>query len=400
MFDRIYDSDYKIKNYNKLQILKTIKIYGPISRTEIMEKTGIPLPSVSRLTDELLKEGLIFESGNGESSGGRKPIYLEINSSSNCIIGINIHRMRTKLVLMNMEAAPIDRVECPVDFANFDFDILIDQLIQHTYELIKRNKVDKEKILGIGISVYKPVDSVKGISYIIDEGYPLREVFEDKIGIFTLINNNAKAQALGEYWYGVAKGYEHVMYVIVDRGIGSGIIINGRLIEGMNNVSGEIGHMIVNLDGERCSCGNYGCLEAYSSVTSIEKRIKAKLKAGRKSMLLDMVRDDIEKVDYDMISKAAEEGDELCRQVITDAAVIFGTALYNLVMIFNPDIIVVNGDGVNKSDLFFDISKEAMESKVHSKYAKGIKYVKSILGEDAGPIGAGALLLREIFEFN
>jgi len=194
--------------------------------------------------------------------------------------------------------------------------------------------------------------------------------------------------------FGIGRGVRNLVCFTLGTGIGGGIIINGRIYHGSNYGAAELGHMTVNKDGPRCNCGNYGCLEAYSSATGIKNRIKNRIKEGIKSKFLNFNNNDnlLESLRLKSIFESARKGDKLTKDIVEEAISYLGIAIANIANILNPEMVVLVGGITNEGDkLLTPLRGEVKKRAFYSNY-KSLKIVIGKLGGNAGVLGAAALL--------
>ena len=392
----------KIREDHKREILNHIRKSGPVSRTEIYEKTNISKPTVTRVIEELIKEGIIKETGVGESLVGRRPVNIELNPDACYCIGVNISRNSINASVVNIGMNVVLSKSASIKGIN-SVSVFEDTVLQIVRNLIKESGIDREKILGIGIGVPGIVDYREGV--ILDfalvhnlTDVHLGEYLQGKLGLRVFIDNNANTRALGEYWYGYGAGFNSIIFVICSEGVGSGIITDGMLLRSNNNVISGLGHMTVNVDGRKCSCGKYGCIEAYCSTEAVERITGEALKRGRESMLMEKVDKGIEAIDYRTICKSAGEGDPLCIERLDETAFILSTGLSNLIGIFNPEIIILSGNLFDASDYFYKSVVEMTRQKLFKPLFKNIAFRKRNVKDSLYEIGAATMVLKDFFK--
>ena len=220
---------------------------------------------------------------------------------------------------------------------------------------------------------------------------PLRDIVNKKYNVNTLLINDASAAALGEHRFGAGKGANNLIYITVSTGIGGGIIINGKLYNGSSGSAGEIGHMTIDVNGPRCHCGNIGCLEALASGTAVAREAIRRIKQGRQSSLTKIM---VEDITAEKVGAAAEDGDPLALEVISEAATYLGVGMVNLVNIFNPEIIIVGGGMAKMGDLLLEPAREVVRERAFSLSAQMVRIVPAQLGDDAGVLGAAAFAFQ------
>jgi predicted NBD/HSP70 family sugar kinase/biotin operon repressor len=395
----------QIREDHKIKVLNYIRINNPVSRTDIYKNTSISKPTVTRVIEQLLQEGLVVETGigTGESEVGRKPVYLQINPSAHYCIGINITKNSIRTSIIDLSMNIIFKKTTSIKHVN-EVDDFKDIVLNSINELLAEVKgIDKSKILGIGIGVPGSVDYDKGV--IIEfaskpkiVNVDLKNYIEERLNLHVLIDNNAKTRALGEYWYGYGIGYRNIIFAVCSEGIGSGIIADGNILRGKNNVTGEFGHMSINVDGRKCSCGRYGCVEAYCALDSVESMTKAALKQGRRSILLELAEGDIEAVDYKLICEGARREDSLCKERLEETACFLSTGLANTIGIINPEIIILSGELFDESEYFYELVKENTRNRLSNILAQDVMFVNRKVKDSLHEIGAATLVYKQFFQ--
>ena len=250
---------------NKNAILKFIKNNAPISRTDIWENMGLSRASVTQIIKQLIDQGFVYEMGTGESRGGRKPCYLEFNVNARNILAFDWH-LKT-LFLTNLNSEIIYSKVIPMN-PNITAEDFVTTLTQAINDVIVSQKLDSNKILGLGLVMPGLIDPNKGTVMLSTEqkwdDVNLVQLMEKSSGISTTLEADGNMQAWGEYIYGIgSKVKNFILFAIEDDGIGSALILNGELQLGHNYMSGEVGHIILNDDGPLCLCGKKGCFDAY-----------------------------------------------------------------------------------------------------------------------------------------
>ncbi len=389
------------KEDHKINIINCIRKFGPISRTEIGKRTKISKPTITRVIDDYMQMGIIKETGTLTSSSKRKPIGIELNPEAFYCIGINISKNVLRAIIADFTMNIVTKQQISIKMM-YDQDVFLSTVCNSIEQLIRKSGVEKSKLLGIGIGVPGIVDNKSGI--IIDfasihnmMNIKLREFLESRFKLPVFVDNDANTQALGEYWYGYSINCRNSIFVSCREGIGSGIIADGAILRGKNNVTGEFGHMIVNAFGRKCNCGRYGCIEAYCSTESIESITKEYLMRGRKSSLLEDTNGSTDDIDYHKICIHASEGDGLCRERLQEAANILSIGLANLIDIINPEIIILSGDLFEGNDIFYNMVIEYSREKLFSSYSQDVIFKKREINDILYEIGAAAMVYKDYF---
>jgi len=249
---------------------------------------------------------------------------------------------------------------------------------------------------AIGVSFGGPVKAAEGLVLLSHhvpgwENIPLREWLQRRFGVPAAVDNDANVAALGEWRFGAGQGCRSLLYVTVSTGIGGGWILDGRIYRGADSLAGEIGHMTVQLGGPVCTCGRRGCLEAVAAGPAIARSAQERLEAEprRGEILRDLVGDDVGAVTAEHVSRAAEAGDELAREVLEEAARALGFGIGCAIALMNPERVVVGGGVAKSGERYFEAVREAALENVLS--GMRVEIVPAALGDDAPLWGAIAL---------
>lgn len=389
-----------MKSLNRTLILNIIRRDGPISRAEIAKQAKLTPPTVTNIVHELLESQLVKEREMGVSTGGRKPILLTINAESFYVIGVDVGIRQLRVVIADLNATITNKIEEPIPdgIGKKEFvKLLIDQvggIIQHA-------NLTKEKIIGIGIGMHGVVDATEGVALYAPnfdlKNVPIKATLEREFQLPVKVENDAKALALGENWFGYGVNVQNMVCLNIGNGIGAGIIIDDKLFNGKNGIAGEIGHTAIDLNGPKCSCGNHGCLQALAAGDAIRERALKEINSGRKSSIAELVNGDMDRVDGKVVHQAAIHGDELAIEVLKQSGRYLGVGIANLINLLNPELVVISG-GVSKAGKFIlDPIKTVVWERVLNQAAKQTDIVQSKLGDQGTVIGALTLVLAELF---
>lgn len=387
---------------NTKQILRLIRQFSPISRSEIVEKSNLTAATVSRIVNKLIKFNLVNEIGYGESSGGRKPVLLELNSGSVLTIGIDIEIDEINGVLIDLNGNILYQQKSFIK-GETEKGYILDK-VKLTIGNLMLEKDYSQRIIGIGIGMHGLVDYIKGISI-----YPpafgwdnvqVAEIIGEEFDLPVILENNVRALTLAENCFGVGKNLNNFICLKVGAGIGSGIFIDGHLYRGASNSAGEIGHTMVDEDGPLCTCGNYGCLESLASNPAIVRRVEKLLKQGAVSGIYSILEKHLEDLDLELVFHAAHCGDHLARQILENTGVYLGTAISNLVNILNPEAVIISGEIVMAGDIILEPLRATVHNRALNYPLKHLKIISSKLNKDGVAIGAAALIMESIFNLD
>ncbi|WP_245891100.1 ROK family transcriptional regulator [Desmospora activa] len=390
-----------MKSINKSTILNIIRFHGPISRVEIAKMTKLTPPTVTNIVGELIESGIVLEQKRGESTGGRKPILLTINQSAFQVIGVYVSAHRVRGAVCNLNGRVVEESERPIPP-----NPTAEQFLQTVQEVIQRLATGIQQrqipLLGIGVGMHGLVDPDQGISLFAPNlalsDIPLRAVLEERFDVPVTVENDVRAMALAESWFGQGRSLADFICVHVGSGIGAGIFSAGSLVHGPSFTAGEVGHTMIDAAGPRCSCGNTGCLEAFASGPAMERRAQEKLRHGSHSLLREQLQGEWEKLSGSDLTVAAQAGDDFAQKILADTGRYLGIGLANLVNLLNPRRIILNGGVFAAGDYVLDSLKKTVHERSLTLPAADVTIVVSDLGKRAGTIGASTLVLKKMFQ--
>jgi glucokinase-like ROK family protein len=326
-----------VKKINKSLVLETIKAHSPISRAAIAERTGLTKATVSTLVGELIGSSMVHEIGAGQSSGGRKPVMLLFNQTAGYAVGVDLGVDYIVAVLTDLNGEIV--AEHSLRHVNESVEAVIDAVKAAIKEVVSRAPASAYGIIGIGIGVPGISDENGNVLFAPNLGWhqvPLQAMIEQAFSVPVVIDNEANAGAVGEMKFGVGQDAQHLIYVSISSGIGTGVIIRGELYRGVSGFSGEMGHSSIELNGPACRCGNVGCWELYASEQALlTEAQKLPDPAGGDQPTQD--------VDIDSLLKLAAEGDSRVIALFERMGTYLGIGLVNIINCFNPELIVIGG---------------------------------------------------------
>ena len=275
-------------------------------------------------------------------------------------------------------------------------EITVRKLAELVKKYISDNGLDG-KIVGIGVGVPGTLDVLRGVvNYSNNLGWnelDLARIMQETLPYSVRLINDANAAALGEAMFGAGKEYETVIMLTLGTGVGGGIIVNGKLLEGNQCKGGELGHTVIVVDGEPCSCGRKGCFEAYASATALIREAKKAMLSHKKSLLWKLApKENIDKIGARIVFDAAAQGDKVAQDVLNNYIKYLGEGILNYCNIFRPNVIVLSGGVANAGPALFEpLNAYIKERNYGYKATPEVKVVPAELGYDSGKIGAAAL---------
>ncbi|HKP13143.1 MAG TPA: ROK family transcriptional regulator [Blastocatellia bacterium] len=385
-FDRLHTaSKDRMRDINEAIVLNLIREHQPISRIQITRTTGLKISTVTVITRRLMEKGLIVEQGVAPSNGGRKARLLGLRPEKVCVVGVDIGVTRTTLALGDFNGEVIHQQVIPTGRRPLPF---IEKLIQHVERLIASQK-DHVEFEGIGISATGIVDSAGGrVIFSPNLGWQdvaIGAMFEQRLTLPVTVDNDARASALAEIWHGRgrAAGSMHLVFVTVNEGVGTGIVVNGQLFRGSSEGAGEFGHLSLNHNGPVCNCGNRGCWELYASDrATINRFLELQRKAGAADGKGDAA--------YTMrdVVKLAKGGDRAARASLITTAKYLALGIANIVNSLNPEMVVVGGDLATVWPMIEPIVLDTLKPKVFGRNFSAVRIVPSALEFNASLVGA------------
>ncbi|MHC4712125.1 MAG: ROK family protein [Planctomycetota bacterium] len=276
-------------------------------------------------------------------------------------------------------------------------DHVLDRICEAVEGVRKKSGLSKEHIGGVGVGSPGTLDIESGVVLYPPNlpgwrNVPVIEYVSNKTNLKAVLENDANAAAYGEYWAGAAKGARSMVMFTLGTGIGGGIIVDGKLIHGNTDCAAELGHIIIEVDGRQCPCGNYGCLERYASANAVALRFAEAVAEGEESVLAEKVKAG-EDVSSKMIYEAAVDGDKLANRILWETGTYLGIGIVSLLHTINPARVVLSGGLIGAGDLLMRPVRETVEKRALPDALRNCTICFATLGEDAGLIGAAGCAL-------
>ncbi|MEE2845733.1 MAG: ROK family protein [Gemmatimonadota bacterium] len=269
-------------------------------------------------------------------------------------------------------------------------------------EVLDAHGGSRDDIVGVGIGCPGPLDLDAGVVIATPNlgwtDYPIRDRIAHGLDLPATLDNDANCATYGEWWQGAGRGVSTLVGVTLGTGIGGGVILDGRVVRGASGSAGEIGHTTIDLNGRRCACGNYGCLEAYASGPNIAARAREGVEAGYESVLSELVEDDLERITAVTVYEALVLGDEYAHEVMLETAKILGAGVANIVNTLNPEVIVIVGGVTRAGDHLFGPLRAEVRRRAFKSAVEACQIVPGELPETAGVIGAAGIFVSEVLD--
>lgn len=387
-----------IKEINRNLVLNLIKSRGPISRTDIARLSSLSLATVSGITADFVASGLVHETGEGESTGGRRPVLLRLNHQAGFVVGLKLMEQTITSALTDLDASVLHHRVTPLTTAaGTNPEDVLQTIVQAVESTISEAEVDRARVLGIGIGMAGVVDGEAGICrYSPFFGWrdvPIAEPVASHFGLPVYLENDVNTLTIAEQWFGYGHGVDHFVVVTVGRGVGAGIVVNGQFYRGALGGAGELGHITLQEDGPPCGCGKRGCLEALTSDPAVVRQAQVAITLGERTPLAEA-----EPLTLEAIVAAADAGDKLARRLLSDAGHWLGRGIAHLVNILNPQMIIVGGEGVRAGEWRFGPMREAIHQHAFDGLADELEIIIEPSGDETWARGAACVVLGELFK--
>lgn len=337
------------RGLSRKAILDAIRSAGRIARIDVAQATGISQATVTTVTAEMLRDGLIEEiaapASDRGTKRGRPRVDLAIRGQAHLVAGVKVAHDTLSIALMDFAGELIGEYETPLSASVLSSADMAGELRTALEAALDKYAMPYSRLSGVGIGLAGFIDASRGFVHwspsLTERNIPLQDIISEKIEVPVFIDNDANLVAVAEQYFG--RGTEHTDFIVVtiESGVGMGIVLNGQLYRGDRGCGAEFGHTKVQLDGAMCRCGQRGCLEAYVADYAIER--EAAISAPH-----------IEENDRRVatVLQAAKDGDEAALKIVNRAGRMFAMGLANLVNVFDPQLIILAGERMQFDHLF------------------------------------------------
>lgn len=377
----------QIKEMNRVKIIKIIKDRQETTKQEISELLGLSIPTVTTNINQLVEEGLVEEAGVAKSTGGRKPIVLKFVENARYSIGVNISSSRVDILLVNLNGVQVakDSFEYKSDF---NFQKVLEHLMEKIFKIIEVNAIDKSKVLGVGLALpglvdddqlvleYAPNIGVK--NYHFDE-------FQQALGLKLCIENEANIAAFAEQIMGNAKDKNNIVYVSITEGIGTGIIIGNHIYKSNQKKAGEFGHIRISDEPKQCKCGRTGCWETFASRNALIKYYNTQADTNITTL--------------EEVFNAYRAGEQQASVALKKYIGYLFRGIENIVLALNPDYVIIGGELGGYEKEILSIAQEIVPLVGEYLEYEGTKILFSGLKNVGALVGSALLPLEEIFNY-
>lgn len=380
----VHNSRY-LKASNRRRILRLIR-RGPVARSELAFETGLTRAAMTRIVGDLIEEGLLVESGRRSSAAGRKPVLVELRPDYACAMGLTLSRTGAAVGLIDLAGRLL--LDRSVEIAGAPRSTALRHLKQGLRRILAAPRPAGSRMLGLGISAPGPIDTRNGTvlnppNFDLWHGANLVAEFREICGDNVFLENNSTALTMAEKAYGKGRECGNFLLLVVESGIGAGIVQRGELYRGWHGFGSEVGHTSVNLQGPVCGCGLPGCVELYASVPNVLRRAREQ-KPGITS--------------WQEFVNLALEGDRFCQRLLEGQARALGTAIVNVLNVLELEAVVLTGDILCRGELLRSLVERFINQSAINRRLHRIPVYLSPLVERAELMAAAAIVTEAFFQ--
>ncbi|MDB4516892.1 ROK family transcriptional regulator [Crocinitomicaceae bacterium] len=383
------------RELNLFNILNSIREAGSISRVEIAEKTGQSRASVTNITALLIERGLIYEDQvESSTSRGRRRIMLMLNPDAAYTVGIKIAAFRLSFAVVDFVGQVKSTLSIPFRVGERSAAMLAAVAEDGILHCLEDARLKLEDLSGCGLAIPGFVDSASGTCYwtpIQNGSSNIRDLLAQRLDMDVYLENDANSFTVASQWFGLGKGIRNFLVVTIEEGIGMGIVVDGKLYQGATGIAAEFGHMVIVPDGEPCRCGKLGCFEAYSADSGILQQARKLLKRRKNGPDQDMLT-------IEEVTRWAREGDRGLRKIFQQSGEFLARGVAGLIQIFNPERVIITGEGVRAGDLVFDPMHKLLGKYLNREQANSTQILIQEWNDHDWAQGAAGFVLSEIYK--
>ena len=397
----------KVKAHNLQAVLFSLLNEPNLSRGQLAQRTSLSNTTMTNLVSELIEQGLVLEACEIESADadvrpvGRPRTGICLNPNARFVVGVHIGIGTFRLAITNLlneilfsEMNAFD-VTLPAEEA-------LNQIVARVEALIAQSGLERGKILGVGVGASGLVDFQAGVNLLSTSlnwrNVPLRDYLKEKLGLPVVVDNNVRAMAIGETFFGDGRNSSSLVFVYGRVGVGAGLTFKGEVYRGNAMGAGEIGHTIMLIHGgELCRCGNYGCLETLVSEAVIVHQAEEIARQNPTGIMAAYFAEQNDTQPIERVFQAGRAGDLQVREMLKERAEYLGLALVNVVNLFNPELILLGGIFSQGEDFFLEQVTQVVKKFSFGGMGDKVRIQATNFGWKAGVIGAAALALINFF---
>ncbi|MGY4385684.1 N-acetylglucosamine repressor [Pedobacter sp. UYP24] len=375
----------------KYRLIKHLFNSGPSSVATLCEIMDMSSPSILKLIVSLSDDDWIEKKGFGLSMGGRKPDLYGLKDKKIMIICIDIELFHTKIAIIDNNynfVLEVKTIAIPISKSRSDFFKILNTNVQ---EILQSQDISNDQLIGCSVGLPGLTDGEKGenYSYFLSNqaDVSLSAAFENMLQLPVVIQNDVNGSSMAEFKHGMAKGKQNALILLMDWGVGLGIIMDGKLRQGACGFSGELGHIPFVENGALCYCGKHGCLETIASGNALSSMAKEGILSGKNSMLNQLSNEELERIEPAVIIQAANKGDQYAIQLLSNIGTYMGKGIAMLIQLFNPELIILSGKIAEAKQYITLPMQQAINTYCMTQIRDKTTIVSSELGENSRLLG-------------
>jgi glucokinase-like ROK family protein len=392
-----------VRQINLAVIMHHLREYAPISRAGLADITGLNKTTVSSLVRELIERQFVrevgYESPGGGRGAGRLAMLLTLNPRAGYIVSMEIGVDFLMAICTNFAPDTMWQVNEEID-PDMGQQVIIDRLLALLYKGLNVGNEYCQTLLGVAVGVPGLVDQTSGTLLFAPnlrwENVPLRAKLESLINAPLIVDNEANIAALGEHYFGAARGFNEVLYLSAGAGLGGGLVHSGQVFSGVTGFGSEFGHMTMDPDGEICNCGNRGCWETQVNQRALFSYLRRSAGQGNKTVLTEMTAGNLGALTVPMVVEAAQQNDRMALEALEVLGRNLGIGIASLVNALNPELVVFGGSMSLASDYLFPAVENEIQQRALRWNREAIKVVVAKHGQEACVMGGVARVFQEV----
>lgn len=390
-----------LRQMNIALVASLLRKLQPISRVRLAEKAGLGRSTITGIVNQMIDQGLVQEIGEEESTGGRKPVLLELVPREALVVCVRLTPRTAALGLVDLNGRMVAHQRRALRGERAPAEVL-DRVATWIAEMLRESRPDRGRIIATGLVVPGRIAADGGlVSNSTAFGWtdaPIGRLLAEQIHLPVLLESEGNAFVMGERHHGAGGGADHLLGLAVGGEVCSGLVLDGRLCRGPTGSIGEVGHLQVDPDGPPCACGRQGCLSAMVADGALVAQALAALDRGAASLLPELVEGELGAITREVIVAAAQDGDHLAVRLLEQAGHRIGTALAQVTNVVGPGVVVLGGDAMDQAgELLLGPSSEALRGRLVPWLAGKVQVKGARLGETALLLGAAELVLEQVF---
>jgi len=397
----MFDAESVVQRERMNAILRMVLERTRVTRAGLAEGLRLSHSSIIKYSKTLIDRGLLRESDQEQSTGGRRSVLLELNPEAGLTVTVALNASSLNGALLDIAGTTLgeETAPCRQGIPREELLVALTGLIGR---LLARAEPFHRRILGIGIGLGGFIDPHRGISheYLYARDWydvPLRQIVEERFLLPCFLVNDANSCALAEKYFGFGVGVSHFLCVMMGEGIGMGIVANGELYTGASSYAGEFGHVHAVDDGALCFCGHTGCLETVCSQQAILAACCAGLRQGVNSQILKHCGGDSEHITIDHVIAAANDGDRFARNIMGQAGDAVGVKLSDVADLFNPELIILRGPVIDGNLFLYERIRGIVTDQSLRPTSRALRIAYSPERKDIRFAGIASAILMDYF---